>query len=376
MSANAALRSDGAPDHAEDVGSVRDGRRKASLLEKKGEGHVADRKSHGGKLRSAEFSDQVVIAAAAGQRPQLPLAVERLEHESRVVGEAPDDAEIDLHEFRQPHRLKAAEELAPIGEARLDAGGGAGLAERPLQRIEGADRQECDDARLESRVERAERVLIALEGCVPVPLELVDGAEKRPDPGPVEAERAEEMEPEVAVAQPHADIVLRKAEGPHALDLEGDQLNLRLGPGLAEDVGIELEEAPAPALLHPLVAIEFGDAEPLDGTLQGARPLADQPADARRHLGPQGDLAFALVDEAKELRLNLITRLGPVKIQGLKDGCIVLHKPECGRGLPPDAKDVVSFREVLRVEIAKPGQGLEHGHQGRTRCRPPLIGRT
>ena len=49
---------------------------------------------------------------------------------------------------------------------------------------------------------------------------------------------------------PRADIILRKAEGAHALDLEGDQLNLRLGPGLAEDVGIELEEAPAPALLR------------------------------------------------------------------------------------------------------------------------------
>ena len=94
-----------------------------------------------------------------------------------------------------------------------------------------------------------------------------------------------------------------------------------LGPASPKMSALNWKKQLPLALLHPLVAIEFGDAATTRiGPLQGARPLADQPADARRHLGPQGDLAFALVDEAKELRLNLITRLSPVKVQGLKDG--------------------------------------------------------
>src|SRR5207253_7635315 len=47
--------------------------------------------------------DQVVVATAPADRPQLFRPVEQLEDSARVVGEASDDREIDFDEFGQPH---------------------------------------------------------------------------------------------------------------------------------------------------------------------------------------------------------------------------------------------------------------------------------
>src|ERR1700691_3150137 len=123
------------------------------------------------------------------------------------------------------------------------------------------------------------------------------------------------MEPERAVAQAYAEILLREAEGPHALDQERDQLDLRLGAAFPEHVRVQLgERAPAP-LLHPLMPVEFADAVPLDRALEGPGPLPDQAADAGRHLRPQGHLAPSPVREREELALQLAAGLGPVQVQ-------------------------------------------------------------
>ncbi len=121
-----------------------------------------------------------------------------------------------------------------------------------------------------------------------------------------EAQRLQVEEPQVTVAQPHIKIVLGQTEAGQTLDEQGDKLDLGLGAGFAEDIGVKLMKRAQPALLGALVAVELGDAEPLDRPLQRAGLLADHPADRRRHLGPQGDLAAALVGETEELGLYLV----------------------------------------------------------------------
>ena len=186
---------------AVDVGCARDGRREPARHEGVRKGHVADGEAHGGKGRAAKLADEVVVAAAAGDRAQFALPVEGLEYESRVVGEAPDDAEVHLDEAAEPHGLEAAEELSPIGKPGRQSVVRAGAEER-LKFAEGADPEECQDALPEAGRHRAEGVLVALEGLVARPLELVDRAEERADAGLVEAEGSQVVEPERPVAQP------------------------------------------------------------------------------------------------------------------------------------------------------------------------------
>ena len=114
------------------------------------------------------------------------------------------------------------------------------------------------------------------------------------------------MEPQVAIAQPDAEVLLGEAKGAQALDEERDKLNLGFRARLAEDIRVQLVEAPSPSLLHALVPVEIGDVEPLDRPLEGAGALADQPADAGRHFRTKRDLALPLVSEAEKLTLYLV----------------------------------------------------------------------
>ena len=137
-----------------------------------------------------------------------------------------------------------------------------------------------------------------------------------------------------------------------------------LGAGFAEDVGVELEKASAAALLHPLVAIKFRDAEPLDRALERVGLGADEAANRRCHLGAQRDLAPALVGETKKLRLDFVARLGLVEFERLEHGRIVFREAEVAGGLPPKAEDVVPPRQVLGIELTEAGKGLKRSHEG------------
>src|SRR5690606_10251836 len=133
----------------------------------------------------------------------------------------------------------------------------------------------------------------------------------------VEAERLEEVEPEISIAQPNIKVLVGQPECTEALHQEANQLDLGLRTRFAEDIGVELKETASTALLHALVAVKLGDAEPFDGALECIRPGSDQPAHRRRHLRPQRDVAPAFVGEAEELRLDFIAGLRLVELEWL-----------------------------------------------------------
>src|SRR5690606_17501800 len=111
-----------------------------------------------------------------------------------------------------------------------------------------------------------------------------------------------------------------------------------------------------------LVSIELRDAEPANGPLQRVYLGSDEPADGRRHLRPQRNFAPTLVREAEQLRLYLFARLRLVQIQGLEHGCVVFDEGEMMRRLPPDPKEMIPTREILRIEFAEAGKGLKRSH--------------
>src|SRR6476661_8466633 len=100
---------------------------------------------------------------------------------------------------------------------------------------------------------------VALEGIVAHFLITVDRTEDAARLRVVETQRLEVEKPKVAVAQPHIKIVLRQTETRQALDQKGDEFDLGLRAGFAENIGVELVERAEPALLGALVAIKLGD---------------------------------------------------------------------------------------------------------------------
>ena len=55
--------------------------------------------------------DQVVVTAATSERSQFAAAIERLENDARIIGEAAHDPEIDLHEVREPANFQRSQDL-------------------------------------------------------------------------------------------------------------------------------------------------------------------------------------------------------------------------------------------------------------------------
>ena len=98
----------------------------------------------------------------------------------------------------------------------------------------------------------------------------------------VKSQCFEIKKPQVAITQPHVEIILRQPEAREALHEQRDQFDLRLGSGFAEDVGVELVERSLPAFLRAFVAEKLRDAEPLDGTLERVGFGSDEAANRRR----------------------------------------------------------------------------------------------
>ena len=150
--------------------------------------------------------------------------------------------------------------------------------------------------------------------------------------------------------------MLREPKRAQTLRQQRDEFDLSFRAGLTEEVGVELEEGTLASLLGAFVAVKFGNAEPLDRALEGVGLGADQTAHGGRHLGTKRDLATALVRETEKLRLDLVTRLGFIKLERLEHGRVVFREAERGGGLTPEAEDVISACERFGIEFAEAGQ--------------------
>src|SRR6185312_6837255 len=72
-------------------------------------------------------------------------------------------------------------------------------------------------------------------------------------------------------------------------------LGVRQLARLADDIHVQLIVLAQPPALRTLIAEQLRNRKPADRLAQRIRPLGDHPRECRRHLGPQGDLAAALV---------------------------------------------------------------------------------
>ncbi len=130
-------------------------------------------------------------------------------------------------------------------------------------------------------------------------------------------------------------IARRQPELLHDLDRDREQLGVGGHVRLADDVHVQLEVLAQTAALLPLVAEQLRDREPAHRLPQRVRPLGDHARERRRHLGPQRDLAVALVREVVQLPRDLVAALLRVEIERLQRRPVVLHEREPPRDLTP-----------------------------------------
>src|SRR5207245_4884331 len=93
------------------------------------------------------FLDQVVVATAPADRPQLFRPVEQLEDSARVVGEASDDREIDFDEFGQPHSSERRDHRDEALPCRRTVGTAPQLCQHGLDPLQRRDLEQPLDRR-------------------------------------------------------------------------------------------------------------------------------------------------------------------------------------------------------------------------------------
>ena len=246
-----------------------------------------------------------------------------------VIGEAADDGEVALHEF-----IEAA--MTQAGFDGVEARARGALVENGEDFIG----------------ERAE----FLGGFLArLALAFVDGLDEGVALLLGHRLRVHEIGPELAVAQAHDEIAFTQAKGAQDIDEEGDQLDVGLEAGLADDVAVELVVFAAAAFLRTLVAIDLRDGEPLERFLEILMPGGDEARQGRRHLGTQRDVAITLVFEMIKLRDYLISGLLCEKIERFQGRAVVLDETIAPGHLAPLGKDGVARGAVVRVEITKTG---------------------
>ena len=108
------------------------------------------------------------------------------------------------------------------------------------------------------------------------------------------------------------------------------------GPGLAEDVHVELVELAAAALLRLFVAETLADLEPLERFGEMPLMLGDEARQRGGHLRAQRDVAPALVLEAEQLAGELATGFFQVEARCPRGSAIRIRHSHSGG--PPSAR--------------------------------------
>src|SRR6185295_2920455 len=79
------------------------GRSEPPVLQQLAQHHVAHSETQGREIDATQLLQQVVVSAAAADGPQRSSGIEQLEHYSGIVGQSPDDGEVDLHKIAETH---------------------------------------------------------------------------------------------------------------------------------------------------------------------------------------------------------------------------------------------------------------------------------
>ena len=203
------------------------------------EDDVAHAEADGGQIATAvaEVIEQAVVASAAGEGAVFFAAVENFKDEAGVVGETSDDGEVDFDVVAEPAGSEIAEDVAevgwaPSGDEGAEFGGGEAVG------------GEFD-----------------VEGVGGFAFDLVDEGED--GAGVADIAFGEEAGPRAAVAQANDEVAVGKSKVAEDVDGEGDELGVGSGGGVADEVGVELDEFAESTFLRALVAKEGGDGKPL-----------------------------------------------------------------------------------------------------------------
>ena len=286
----------------------------------------------GRRRRPAHRLDQPVVAPAGDDRAlRAQLPGDELERRMAVVVEAAHQVRVPA--IADPEGVEAGEDGGEEGgRVRVQEVLHAGRAGRegavPLVlRIEDPQRIALQPLAAVLRQAVAARAEPRHEGVAP----------RRPAPG---------------VAQ-GVDLELRDLQHVQGLEdvgAEGDDLDVRLGFGGADDLGVDLMELAQPALLRTLVAEHGAVGEEPQGKLPAQAARDHRAGDAGRVLGTQRDLVAAAVPEGVHLPGDHVGRLAqgaPEHLGELEDGGGDLGEPVAFRPRPRRVDDVALPPAVL-----------------------------
>ena len=170
------------------------------------------------------------------------------------------------------------------------------------------------------------------------------------------ADFREQRVEQAPVGHPRANVAGVESQLLHDRDGDRQQFRVRQLARLADDVDVQLIVLPQPPALGTLVPEQLGDREPAHGLAEGVRAFRHHAGERRRHLGPQGHLAAALVGEVVQLAGDLVAALLRVQVERLQGRAVVLDERESPGDLTPGPEDVGPLRELVWIEVSEPGK--------------------
>ena len=270
------------------------------------------------------------------------LEVEDFEDGAGVVGEAADDGGVDADVLPE---AAGGEVGAEVGE-----GGVVGV---------GAVHEGADGA------EREADGFEFLGGFLGLgALDFVDDLQEGAGLFGGDVVVGEEGVPDFAVAEADGEVFGADAEFEHGVDGEGDEFGVGAGGGVAEDVGVELDELAGAAFLGFLIAEAGADLEPLQGLFVVALAGGGEACEGGCDLGAHGELAVGFVFEAEELAGDFVAGFFAEEVGGFEDGDVVFDEAVAAGDAAPGGEDEVATGAGFGVEVAEAFDGLKGGHGG------------
>src|SRR3972149_453699 len=110
--------------HQKGVESPRRLRVDPVLPEEVAEHDVSHAEADAGQIDAGDLLDEIVVTTAPADRPGNACCREQLKHDPRVIGEAPNNSEVNLDKIAQAHGIESFntldESLSPVAEQRSE----------------------------------------------------------------------------------------------------------------------------------------------------------------------------------------------------------------------------------------------------------------
>src|SRR4030095_5357275 len=169
---------------------------------------------------------------------------------------------------------------------------------------------------------------------------------------------AQEIGPEIPVADPDNKIFFDESKGPQNIDAERHQLDVSGKVHLPDNVAVELEMFAQSSALLFFVTEKLADREPFERLLEFALVCGDHASKRGRELGAHGNFAFAFISEVEKLIDDFYAALLFVELGGFQNGTVPFNKAIATRDFAPTREDVVAYCAVVGKKIAKTGESL------------------